>query len=292
MSKTSNVVRFLKFIILSNVGLVIFKILGGVLSRSIALIADGSDSLLNVLSSIITYRYYRKARYPPDRDHPYGHLRYEAYASFLIIVLMAITFSFVAFSAIDKISSGRAIERVSDIGIVFAVISFIFNIIYSNALKKLSRESQLLMTEARHISIDALESSIVLAGVSLGALLSGMFDIVATIAIVNIVIYYIIKTLRELKESITDVSPPTDILQAIEKTIMSTPGVIGYHSLRARQYYGKVFADVHVIVKRNISIDEAHDIATRIEERLKDMFGKMLDIVIHVEPEGEENHHY
>jgi len=290
MLKTDNTIRFLKFIVLSNVGLVIFKVFGGILSKSTALIADGSDSLLNVLSSIITYKYYRKARYPPDRDHPYGHLRYEAYASFLIIILMVITFSFIAFSALSKLS--RVIEGVSVIGIIFAAVSFILNIVYSNVLKKLSKESQLLMTEARHISVDVLESSVVLIGVSLGALVSGIFDIMATIAVVGIVVYYIVKTLRELKESITDVSPPTDVLRTIERTIASTEGVIEYHSLRARQYFGKVFADVHVVVRRDISVDKAHDIATRIEEKLNDLFGDMLDIVIHIEPEGDENHHY
>ena len=137
-----------------------------------------------------------------------------------------------------------------------------------------------------------MESSVVLIGVSLGVLISGIFDIMATIAVVGIVVYYIIKTLRELKESITDVSPPTDVLRTIERTIASTEGVIEYHSLRARQYFGKVFADVHVVVRRDISVDKAHDIATRIEEKLNDLFGDMLDIVIHIEPEGDEHHHY
>ncbi|RLF16951.1 MAG: hypothetical protein DRJ66_02025, partial [Thermoprotei archaeon] len=98
-------------------------------------------------------------------------------------------------------------------------------------------------------------------------------------------------TLKEIKHSISDVSPPTDVLKKISEIIMDHDGVVGYHSLRARQLFDRIFADVHVIVNKGLSISEAHSIATSIEEKLKKAFNNKIDIVIHVEPEGEANHH-
>ncbi|RLF20088.1 MAG: hypothetical protein DRZ82_03540 [Thermoprotei archaeon] len=293
LRKTSeiHILRALHLSIVLNALLFIFKVVGGIVSRSTALLADGSDSLLNVISNMITFKYYHEARRPPDEEHPYGHLKYEAFASMLVLILMSITLSFIAFMTVDRIITGIHVKKLNPIGIFFAVASFILNITTSFILRVFGKGSMLLKTEARHLLIDVFESVIVLVGVALGIIMSGIFDILATMMILSIVAYYIMVTLKEIKHSISDVSPPTDVLKKISEIIMDHDGVVGYHSLRARQLFDRIFADVHVIVNKGLSISEAHSIATSIEEKLKKAFNNKIDIVIHVEPEGEANHH-
>ncbi|MEM2550145.1 MAG: cation transporter, partial [Nitrososphaerota archaeon] len=122
MRKRSPIRKVLLVSTFGNAAICGLKIAGGVLSGSTALLADGSDSLLNVASGAIAYTFKSKAEKPPDSRHQYGHSLLEVYGSLLILMLMIFTFSFIAFIAIDKLRHGF-IEPIDTIGVPFAIAS-------------------------------------------------------------------------------------------------------------------------------------------------------------------------
>lgn len=264
----------------------ILKIVGGLLSGSMALLADGSDSLLNVASGLIAFKFYRESRKPPDKEHRYGHTMLEVYGSLLILLLMVATFSFVGYAAVDRFLH-RVEGKVSSIGITFAVVSLAINLCVSTFLKLTGGGSAIALTEARHASLDVLEGIVTLVGVSLGATLSILYDTAATFVILGMVAYFVSKTLMELEKEITAASPPEEAVRRLEEVFQQLEGVVSHHDLRVRRAAGRVFADVHLVVKKGLSIEDVHRVCDEAERRAKRAVGDALDIVIHAEPEGE-----
>ncbi|MEM1991249.1 MAG: cation diffusion facilitator family transporter [Nitrososphaerota archaeon] len=286
MRKRSPIRKVLLVSTFGNAAICGLKIAGGVLSGSTALLADGSDSLLNVASGAIAYTFKSKAEKPPDSRHQYGHSLLEVYGSLLILMLMIFTFSFIAFIAIDKLRHGF-IEPIDPIGVPFAIASLVLNVSMSTLLRLFGRESTIASVEARHISLDVVEGLLTLSGVSLGVYVSALYDVVATFVLIVLIAFFVVQTFRELRASIIAETPPEEVMKALENTLVGVDGVRGIHSLRIRQAGKKIFADVHLEVDRNLTVEEAHRICDEAESKLKQRLSN-VDIVIHIEPESEE----
>uniref|UniRef100_A0A7C3WU38 Cation transporter n=1 Tax=Thermofilum pendens TaxID=2269 RepID=A0A7C3WU38_THEPE len=282
MYERSLVRRVFLFSALANAAVAALKIAGGLLSGSIALLADGSDSVLNVASATIAYKLAGEAVKPPDEQHPYGHARLEVYASMVILLLMAITFSFVLFQALDRVSHG-VYEKIDPVGVVFAVASLALNLVVSSLLRVWGTGSPVAVTEARHVTLDVAEGLITLVGVSLGAYVSFVFDLTATAVIMALVAYFMVETTRELKHLVLDTSPPPEVMRRIEDVLRSSEKVLGYHDLRARAVQGKIYADVHLEMDSSLTLEEVHQVCDAVENRLREELGD-VEITIHVEP--------
>ncbi|MDW8076060.1 MAG: cation diffusion facilitator family transporter [Nitrososphaerota archaeon] len=286
MRKRDSIDKVLLASIFGNAAICGVKIAGGVLSGSTALLADGSDSLLNVASGTIAYAFKSKAEKPPDSKHHYGHSLFEVYGSLLILALMIFTFSFITFVAIDKLRRGFA-ETIDPIGVPFAVASLALNMLMIILFRTFGRESTIVSVEARHISFDVLEGLLTLAGVSLGVYVSALYDIAATFVLIGLIAFFVVQTFRELRASIIAESPSEEIMKVLENTLTGVDGVRGIHNLRIRQAGKKIFADVHLEVDRKLTVKEAHKICDEAENKLKQKLSD-IDIIIHIEPEGEE----
>lgn len=267
---------------LGNAAVAALKISGGLTSGSLALLADGSDSVLNVASAAVAYKLVGEAEKPPDEQHPYGHARLEVYASVVILLLMAVTFSFILFHAVERVRHGMY-ERVDPVGVVFAIVSLALNLAVSSLLRVWGRGSPAAVTEARHATLDVAEGLTTLAGVSLGAYVSGVFDLAATAVIMAVTMHFIVKTIEELKHLILDTSPPPDVMRRIEDVLRSSEKILGYHGLRARAVQGKVYADVHLEMEPSLTLEEVHRVCDAVESKLREELGD-VEITIHVEP--------
>ncbi|WP_052886665.1 cation diffusion facilitator family transporter [Thermofilum adornatum] len=283
MQNETSPTKVLLLSILGNLAVFIAKMLGGILSGSLALLADGADSSLNVFSSSIAYYFYKRSQKPPDQRHPYGHEKFEVFGSLLILLLMVLTLSAIGFLAIHRLLEGMP-EKIDPVSIVFAFFSLVLNLTVSTLLKRFSSESLLASTESRHISLDVAEGATTLAGVTLGSYLSSLYDLFAAIVILVIVTYFVLETLKDLREQIVDTSPDIELSQIIEEAIKNSQQEIQYHALRSRKSGRKIYADLHLVVPKELSVEEAHKICDEIEKKAKEKLGENIDITIHVEP--------
>lgn len=286
MGKQNSIHKVLLASTLGNAAICGLKIAGGVLSGSTALLADGSDSLLNVASGAIAYKFRSRAEKPPDSKHRYGHVLLEVYGSLLILALMVFMLSFIAFIATDKLRRGFT-GPIDPIGVPFAVTSLALNLTVVAFLRITGRESTITGVEARHISLDVVEGLLTLFGVLLGVYVSALYDVAVTFVLIALIAFFVVQTFRELRASIIAESPPEEVIKVFESTLVGVDGVRGIHSLRIRQAGKKIFADVHLEVDRNITVEEAHRICDEAENKLKQKLSN-VDIVIHIEPESEE----
>jgi|GEM_PF-697533 len=280
-----NPTRTVYIIALLNAIALVVKILGGLLTGSMALLADGLDSVLNVVSLSLIRKYYVKSRKPPDESHHYGHYGYEAYASIMVIIIMTFLSSIVFMSVLLDLIEERSVNMIlSPTAIYLALLSLAINGIAICMLSEWKEESIALRTEFRHISIDLFEASLVLVGVILAVYFSKIWDLMAALLISAFIFRSIGKSLTEVKSFIMDASPEPVIMKKIADIIGATKGVEGFHALRARKVGDRIFLDVHLTFKKGTPVEEAHEIASLVESKLMEAFNGKVDVVIHIEP--------
>jgi cation diffusion facilitator family transporter len=275
-----------------NIFLTIIKFVVGILSRSSALVADAIHSLSDFASDIGVLVGLKVAEKPVDLDHNYGHGKFETLATIFIggtlfavglgILWNSLTNIYNHLNGIPLIKPG-----------VLAIYAIVASIIVKEGLYQYTvksgklLQSQVLIANAWHHRSDSLSSIAVLIGVS-GAILLGEKWIILDPISAGIVSFFILRVayqtgrtaLNELMEESLDDERRKEIMRVVS----SVPGVNIPHNLKTRKIGATVAIDLHIKVDRNLTIVQAHDIATLVEEKLKDSFGQETFISIHVEP--------
>ncbi len=281
-----------------NLLLTIGKILTGIFGNSAAMIADGIHSLSDFVTDFIVIVFMRIAAEDRDKGHPYGHGKFETMASMLISIALfavAVVICVNAAKQIYSIYQGNILESPSGIALIAAIVCiaskeglFRYTVRYG---KKIN--SPVLIANAWHHRSDALSSIGTLIGIGGAFLLGGKYTILDPIAAIVVSVFigraaYQIgfPTVQELLEA----SLPEEIENEIAFLIRNTDKVRFYHHLQTRKIGSTYAIDVHIKLDRDISLVEAHDVATDIEHQLRDKYGRQTQINIHMEPLWEDGH--
>ncbi len=283
--------RILFTAILLYLSSAILKIVGGFLSGSSALIADGMDSVINVFSSLFAYFSFELASKPADAEHPYGHYGFEVLSVIFTSIVMIIIGTVVVTLTLLR---STTIYTVGEIGVLYSflstvVILFAFLTINFSA-KKTSSVS--LKAEARHLSVDLLESLAVLISILLATYYTYLFDVVMAVGIGVLMYLGAAKNMSEIYKSIVYEIPSSELLKKIESIVHRFSEVLECHNLRIRKLSNFLFVDMHILVRKETSISQAHEIASKIEKAIKEEIPQVRDILIHLEPfekEGVKN---
>ena len=274
--------------VLSSVSAACVKLIGSVISGSVALLADGADSLVNILSILLALHLFMKSEKPPDIDHPYGHYGFEVLSAILTSIIMVVIVIIVGLFSFLKIQTEHEIGQ---IGLYFSMISTLLVIISVYIIHKASRkyESLALRAETRHLLVDVVESFIVLGGVASAIILNPYFDIFAALVVTALMGYGIFTNLREVSESIVYRFPRQLERELIRRLVMNIPEVAECHAIRVRRLGKAIFADLHVLVDPEMSIERAHDLAHKIEKMVKKNIEEVREVIVHIEPLGGSN---
>ena len=275
-----------------NIALTIAKIVAGVVGRSAAMIADGIHSLSDLLSDIVVLVFTHISSKGKDRDHSFGHGKFETLATLIVSIILVVVGAKLMSGGIKSIISvvnGEVIPKPGYIALAAAVISIAAKEILYQATVKVGKEvnSPVVVANAWHHRSDALSSIGALLGIG-GAIILGdkwtVLDPIASccisIAIIVIAVKMALPSLSELLET----SLPEDIEAEIIRTASEIPGVRDIHDLKTRRNGISFIIDAHITVDPSISIVEAHDIATNVEEALQLKYGNETQINIHMEP--------
>ena len=287
IDNVSQIRRVLIYTLVLNAGVSLAKIIYGYMSNSIAMTSDGFHSLFDGVSNIVGLVGIWIAYHPPDENHPYGHKKYETLFTIIIGVMI-----FVACFQILKQAYHSIVEyhetEVTGVSFVVMFVTMAVNIfvtIYERK-KGIELKSEFLIADAMHTKSDILASIGVI--VSLIITKSG-YRIADTIA--GLVIAFLIARIGyEIIKRASDVLVDTICIDtsAIESVINSVEGVKGCHDIRTRGTEHSINLDVHILVAPRMSIEKAHEVADSVEERIKGSFPAVTDIVVHVEPEGND----
>ena len=278
-----------------NLILTAIKITAGVVGKSGAMIADGIHSLSDLASDIVVLIFVPIAGKAKDKDHQYGHGKFETLATLIVsLILMVVAIRLVASSAKSIISalSGNILPKPGYIALAAAIISIVSKeILYQyTALVARRTNSSVCKANAWHHRSDALSSIGSLLGIGGAGILGNkwtILDPVAAVIIGLMILFVAIKMAKAPIEELMEKSLDEKTEKEITDIILATEGVQNMHNLKTRRNGQSKIIDCHIRVKRTISIVEAHDIATNVEKNLKQKFGNETQTSIHIEPEKE-----
>jgi cation diffusion facilitator family transporter len=272
--------------IASNALLVAAKLTVGLTIGSVSVISEAIHSGIDLIASLIAYFSVQKSSEPPDRDHAFGHGKYENISGAIEATLIFLAALLIIYEAYQKIIHGVVLEDVS-LGIAVMAVSVVINYFVSWKLMKTARrtESIALEADAWHLRTDVLTSLGILAGLVAIKLtgitiLDPIFAIAVALFILKAAIELTIKSVKDLM----DVNLPENEVAEIENIIKDhSVQFHGFHELRTRRSGSDRFVDLHLVVSRDMNIEEAHGLADHIEEDLKTRFSR-ISVIIHVEP--------
>jgi len=280
-----------------NLLLTIGKIIAGIVGKSSAMVADGVHSLSDLVTDIIVLAFIRISGKERDKNHQYGHGKYETFATMLISFALLFVGAGIIWTGVRKIIdslNGVAIEQPGYIALLAAVISIITKegLFWYTKIIGVKVNSQAMKANAWHHRSDAFSSIGTALGISGAILLGEKWRVLDPIAGI-IVSFFILKvawdiakpSINELLESSLSEETVNDIIEIIEKH----SDVKGFHNMKTRRIGDSYAIEFHIKVDKELTVESSHKIATEIEKSIRTKFGNQTHIGIHIEPYNELN---
>lgn len=287
--RTSRIVGASWVGIIANAFLAAAKIVVGFLSRSAAVMSDGIDSALDVLTSTITLIAARITDKPPDLNHPYGHSRAETIATKSLSFVIFFAGAQLAISTIGSLVTGEGHELPTRLALwvtVGSVLGKSWLAIYKFRVGRRTG-SQMLIADAKNMRSDIVISLTVLVGLLFTyafhlPILDTLTALGVSLWIIWVAFSIFIETNMELMEGHAD----PDTYQRIFDAIQEVPGAEHPHRARIRSIGGRSIVDLDIEVDGDITVREAHLIAQATERRIREVVDDVYDVLVHVEPIG------
>jgi len=274
--------------VITNIMLIIMQMIAGCLTASQGLIADGLHSLADIVSDVVVLITQKHSHKAPDKDHHYGHYRYETAASLilgLILLLVGMGMINAALLNLTKVltSPSHNIPFVAFVvaGATVVAKETLFRYMMSEA-KKI--RSQLLIANAWHARSDAASSLIVAIGVLGTHVGYPALDPIAALLVGLLVARMGWRFASEALFDLMDRSVEEAMMNRIRKELFATKGVLGIHDLRTRKIGDFIWVDVHLDVDANITVAEGHEISVQAKKQLMSAIASILNVMIHVDP--------
>ena len=276
--------------IFGNILLAAFKLFAGIFGKSGAMVSDAVHSLSDVFATLIAWIGVRLSRRAEDAEHPYGHERLECVASLLLGLILAGTGIGIGWSGIRKLSGeGGSIEIPTLLPLIAAVISIVvkegmyqYTMHYAKAL-----DSAAFKADAWHHRSDAISSVGSFIGIGLAKLGLPFMDPVASIIICLLILKVAFDISRDAVYKMLDTSCDNAFEQRLRTFIGSQDGVGRIDLLRTRQFGNRIYVDLEIAVKPDISLRNAHGIAERVHSAVEQEFPNVKHVMIHVNPEED-----
>ena len=268
------------------IGLIIFKGAVSWLTGSLSVLAQTADSLLDLLSGIVTLIAIRESEKQADEEHPYGHGKVDDIAGVSQGILIAVAGGLIIYSSIQRIISGTAM-KLAEAGIAVMLVSIVASIILSRHLTKVARNSNSAAIEAsaNNISADVYSALAVMIGLTVVRLTGlGIIDPIIAIAVAGYILKIGYDTIRKPFLKLIDTRVSTSEEKIIKECIMRhSQQVVGFHSLRTRQAGDQYYIDLHIVMHNEISLEYSHKVCDQIEDEIRDELPNS-NITIHTEP--------
>lgn len=272
----------------------IAKIIVGWLSQSHALIADGIHSLSDLMTDALVIVATHYGRQAPDKEHPYGHARFETLGTLILSSLLIAVAGAIAYDSLLRLLNPDSLKIPTWPALVVAAISIISKEwIFRYTLhiaKKI--KSDLLEANAWHSRSDALSSIVVFIGIGGSMLGLHWLDQVAALVVGVMVAHIGWKLMSDSLKDLLDTALPEEETQKITNLACRITEVKGVHSLRSRKVGAQVFLDIHLQVDPTISVSEGHQIGIKVITLLHQQHDLGYDITFHIDAEDDSQGSY
>lgn len=275
-----------------NIFLTAFKFVGGIWGRSSAMVADAVHSLSDLVTDLIIFIFVHTASKPNDKSHEYGHGKFETLATLIVgCILFVVGLGIMVSGVKDCIAyfQGDIEGRPRWIALIAAVLSIVMKEgVFRYTLTKARKiDSPILIANAWHHRSDAFSSIAALVGVA-GSMFLGKWGMLLDPIAAVFVSFYICKSgyevVRPCFDELLERALPVETEKEIRQIIKSVPGIEGVHELKTRKIGNHFAIEAHAEMDGKISLEEAHNLATQAEKKIKKRFGAKTHIGLHMEP--------
>jgi len=279
--------------VVAAVGLTSLKLLVGLLTNSLGILAEAAHSGLDLVAALTTYFAVRLSDKPADQEHPFGHGKIENLSALFETVLLLVTSGWIIYQAIQRLFfHPNTIPETSIWSFLVMGGSIVVDYTRSRILYKAARKykSQALEADALHFSTDIWSSAVVIVGLvaltiaNRFSVLSWMHraDSIAALVVALIVIYVSAELGYRTISALLDTAPK-GLAEKVEKVAASVNGVVNAHAIRIRPSGAHTFIDMHITMDGNCTLNEAHAATELIENAIHAIISP-ADITVHVEP--------
>ena len=275
-----------------NVVLLLFKFVAGIVGHSAAMVADAVHSLSDFVTDVIVLVFIHISGKPKDKSHDYGHGKYETLAMTLIGVALLIVAIGILYSGAAKIyvwANGGQLEAPGTLALWAALLSVLLKeAVYQYSMVKARQlNSQVVAANAWHHRSDALSSIGTAIGIG-GAIFLGqrwtVLDPIASVVVGAFIVKVAIDLLRNGIGDLMEQSLPDAVEEEMLRIVGALPGVVNPHDLRTRRIGNHYAIELHILMDGDISLREAHNKASEVEDLLRARYGEDTHVAVHVEP--------
>lgn len=272
--------------ITSNAFIIITKLIAGMVSGSISIISEAIHSLSDFLASVLTFFAVTRSAEPADKEHPFGHGKYEDMSGFIEGGLIIFAGCFIIFESANKLIKGYTLQTESMLGIYVMAFAVVANFAVSRYLFYVAKKSDSvsLLADAEHLSTDIFSS----LGVLVGLVLIKITGIAALDPIVALIVAVIILKAgftisKETLNNLLDGSLPQDDIKKIETILKSNKVIKGFKNIKGRKSGQYKDIELTLLFNPDMKISCAHSICDQIESEIKKELGN-VSTIIHAEP--------
>ena len=279
--------------VIAAVGLTTFKIIVGVATNSLGILAEAAHSGLDLMAAVMTFFAVRVSDKPADKQHPYGHGKVENVSALFETLLLLATSGWIIYEALHRLTAPETHVEVSIWSFIVMGSSIVIDVTRSRILYAAAKKhnSQALEADALHFSTDIWSSSVVILGLglvtvarwvpSLSFLEKG--DAVAALVVAAIVIFVSGELGIRSIQALLDAAPKNGERDRIIQEVSKMEDVADVHAVRIRSSGAGWFVDMHVTMNGRMSLNKSHALTERIEEKVQAILPE-ADVTVHVEP--------
>jgi cation diffusion facilitator family transporter len=270
-----------------NAVLSIGKLLAGYFGHSNALVADGVESLADILSSVVVWHGVMVAAAPPDEEHPYGHGEAEPIAAAVVASLLLFAALWITAESVRQILRPHATPAPFTLIVLIAVViikEMLFRVVTKEGAHL---DSSVVQTDAWHHRSDAITSAFAFVGISI-ALVGGKgwesADDWAALLAAGVIAFNGLRLLKPALNELMDTSPQMEWREQLVKIAAATPEVVRVEKCIVRKMGTQYFADMHIEVDPQMSVEAAHRVAHQVKDNIRLKYPAVRDVLVHVEP--------
>ncbi len=275
--------RILMIIFVLNILTALAKGIYGLYTDSLSMSADGLHSFFDSTANIIGLVGISLAARPPDRDHPYGHSKYESFAAMGIAILLFAGCLQLIVSAAGRLQSGGS-PNVTGLSFVVMALTLIINVGVSSYEYVLGRrlKSSILVADSLHTRSDVFASLGVILGLFAVRMGYPLADPLIALFICVLIIHTGLEIIRESSTALLDRAAIDE--KVIIDLARSVEGVCSCHAVRTRGMAEEIYVDLHIEVDASLSMELAHEVGVDVERAIKSRIPEVRDVVVHLEP--------
>ena len=283
-ARMSSIKRVPWAVLFLNLAVAAAKYVYGTIRGSASMQADGIHSVFDSAGNVVGLVGIALAARPADEEHPYGHAKFETYASLIIGVLLLLAAFEVGTSAAAKLVSQTYTASVTPVSFAVMVGTLAVNLCVTfyerRAGKRLN--SEVLSADASHTLSDALVSIGVIVGLAFVAAGVPVADPVMALLVTVAILFTAFDVFKHGLATLSDHAriPEDEVLA----TVLQVPGVLDAHHIRTRGTEGEVYADLHVLVNPAMTVGDAHRLSDEVEKAVRTRFPSVIEVLVHIEP--------